>query len=139
MNFKFILQLSLFGLIMAFATISLIPEKIEPAFWLVIFVFCAYVIAKVFTRKHFMYGFLTSLVSSIWITAAHVLFFKTYVANHPDAASLANDMGYFSSHPRQLMLLLGLPFGAAFGIILGLFCVVASKLVTSNTNEEINS
>jgi hypothetical protein len=121
---------------MGFATISLIPEKTEPAFWFVIFVFCAYVIAKVFIRKHFLYGFLTSLVNSVWITAAHLLFFNTYVANHPDAASLANHMGYFSSHPRQLMLLFGLPFGAAFGIILGLFCVVASKLVIPNANNE---
>lgn len=139
MNFKFILQLSLFGLIMGFATISLIPEKIEPAFWLVIFIFCAHVIAKVFTRKHFLYGFLTSIVNSIWITAIHVLFFNTYVANHPSIAALPNDMGHFVNHPRQLTLLLGLPFGIAFGIILGLFCVVASKMVKPNTAEEPNS
>ena len=49
--------------------------------------------------------------------------------SHPDISGMANNMGYFATHPRMLMLLLGIPFGAAFGIILGLFCVVASKLV----------
>lgn len=129
MNFKFIFQLSLFGLIMGFATVSLIPEKIEPVFWLAIFVFCSYVVAKVFTGKYFLYGFLTSLVNSIWITAVHLLFFKSYTAHHPDIAGMSNNMGYFATHPRLLMLLLGIPFGIAFGIILGLFCVVASKIV----------
>ena len=47
MNWKIIFQLSIFGLIMALGTISLIPEKTEPVFWIFIFCFCAYVIAKV--------------------------------------------------------------------------------------------
>lgn len=129
MNFKFILQLSVFGLIMAFATVSLIPEKTEWIFWLFIFIFCAYVIAKVCTGRYFWYGFLTSIFNSVWITGIHLLFFNSYTAHHPDIAGMANNMGYFATHPRMLMLLLGIPFGAAFGIILGLFCVVASKLV----------
>lgn len=129
MNFKFIFQLSLFGFIMAFATVSLIPEKTEPVFWLFIFIFCAYVIAKVCTARYFWYGFLTSVFNSVWITGVHLLFFNSYVAHHPDMAAMGNHMGYFATHPRVLMAVLGIPFGIAFGIILGLFCVVASKLV----------
>ncbi len=37
MNWKLILQLSMFGLAMSVATVYLIPSKIEPAFWLPIF------------------------------------------------------------------------------------------------------
>lgn len=114
---------------MAFATVSLIPQKLEPAFWLVIFAFCAFVIAKMCTARYFLYGFLTSLVNSVWITGIHILYFKSYAAHHPDMAAMGNNMGYFATHPRLLMLVLGIPFGIAFGIILGLFCVVASKLV----------
>jgi hypothetical protein len=33
--------LSLPGLFMAFATVFFIPSKLEPAFWLPIFIFCA--------------------------------------------------------------------------------------------------
>jgi hypothetical protein len=46
MNWKLIFQLSLFGLAMGIATVFVIPSNIEPAFWLVIFLICAYLIAK---------------------------------------------------------------------------------------------
>jgi hypothetical protein len=46
MNWKLLLLLSLLGLVMAGATVSLIPEKTEPIFWIVIFIICAYIIAK---------------------------------------------------------------------------------------------
>lgn len=124
MNWKLIFQLSFFGLIMAFATVSLIPEKIEFVFWLVIFAFCAYVIAKVCTGKYFLHGFLVSMVNSIWITAVHCYFYVSYTANHVDMAAM-----YTGIHPRRMMLLYGPGFGALFGIILGIFCFVASRLV----------
>ena len=46
MNWKLIFGLSLFGLAMAIATVFVIPSKIEPFFWLAIFIICAIVIAK---------------------------------------------------------------------------------------------
>lgn len=132
MNLKLILQLSLFGVIMAIATISLIPEKFEPIFWLVIFVFCAYVIAKAAPGKYFWHGFLVSIFNSVWLTAAHVICFNSYNAHHPDMAKMTEKMGYFTTHPRMFMLLSGIPFGICFGLVLGLFAFIASKLVKPN-------
>jgi hypothetical protein len=130
MNWKIIFQLSIFGLIMAFATVSLIPEKVEPAFWLLIFIFCAYVIAKVCTGKYFLHGFLVSMVNCIWITAVHIAFRETYVANHPQAASMgANMPPVLSIHPRLTMVIMGPIFGVIFGIILVFFSFIASKVV----------
>jgi hypothetical protein len=130
MNWKIIFQLSVFGLIMAFGTISLIPEKIEPAFWLVIFIFCAVVIAKVCPGKYFLHGFLVSMVNCVWITAVHIAFRQTYVANHPQMASMGTSMPQsIAVHPRLVMAIMGPVFGALFGIILGLFSFVASKIV----------
>ena len=102
MNWKIIFQLSVFGLIMAFATVSLIPENIEPAFWLVIFIFCAYVIAKVCPGKYFLHGFLVSMVNCVWITAAHCYFYNSYTAHHPQMTTM-----YTGAHPRRMMLLIG--------------------------------
>ena len=127
MNWKIIFQLSLFGLIMAIATISLIPSKIEPAFWLVIFVFCAYVIAKVCPGKYFLHGFFVSLVNCVWIIAAHVLFSKTYVANHLEMATAMP--GSLAQHPRIGMLVTGPVIGIISGIVLGLFSYLASLVV----------
>ena len=75
MNWKLILQLSLFGLGMAFATVFFIPSKVEPLFWLAIFIACAYVIATKAPGKYFLHGLMTSLVNSVWITATHVILF----------------------------------------------------------------
>ena len=128
MNRKLIFQLSLFGLAMGLATISLITQNIEPIFWLIIFIICAYIIAKNCSGKYFMHGFLVSIVNSIWITTIHILFFQTYLANHPDEISMMAQFPMPYS-PRIITLLSGLPFGAAFGLILGLFSFIASKIV----------
>ena len=132
MNWKLIFQLSVFGLAMAFATVSLIPSQIEPVFWFVIFVICAYLIAKNCSSKFFLHGFLVSMVNCIWITGAHVFFYNSYISNHQQMASMSNQMP-LHNHPRLLMLFMGPIFGAAFGIILGLFAFVASKLVKKST------
>lgn len=130
MNWKLDFQLSVFGLIMAFATISLIPEAIEPWFWLGIFLFCAYVIAKVCTGKYFLNGFCVSLVNCIWITGAHIIFYSSYIANHPSVYKMSQEHPMFPNHPRLAMLVTGPFFGIASGLVLGLFAFIASKIVT---------
>lgn len=130
MNWKIIFQLSIFGLIMAFATVSLIPENVEPAFWIVIFIFCAYVIAKTCSGNYFWQGFLLSMINCIWITAAHIAFRETYEAHHPNMLSLADNMPrYLAVHPRLAMTVMGPVFGAMFGLVLGVFSLIASKIV----------
>jgi hypothetical protein len=130
MNWKLVVQLSTFGLIMAFATISLIPEKFEFIFWLAIFVFCAYVIAKVCAGKYFLNGLCVSLVNCIWITVAHILFYSSYIANHPSVSKMAQAHPLFPTHPRLTMAVTGLFIGVGSGLVLGLFAFIASKIVT---------
>lgn len=131
MNWKLIFQLSIFGLIMAFGTVSLIPQNVEPAFWLVIFVFSAWVIARACPNKYFLHGFVTGLVNCVWITAVHFLFFQKYTAGHPQMDTLVNDMpASFSTHPRIAMALAGLVLGILSAIIAGIFALVGSKIVS---------
>jgi hypothetical protein len=127
MNWKLIFTLSLFGLVMALATVSLIPSKIEPAFWLVIFLICAYFIAKRAPSKYFLHGFLVSIVNSVWITLAHIMNYDTYIANHAEEVKMSAEMHMETS--RASMAMMGPLFGIVFGLILGLFSFIASKLV----------
>jgi hypothetical protein len=130
MNWKLIFLLSLFGLAMGLATISLIPSNIEPAFWLVIFIICAYLIAKYAPGNYFLHGLLLGIVNSIWITAAHAIFFNQYVAAHPEHLQMvANMPESLAGHPRRAMLLIGPIAGIASGIILGLLSWIAAKIV----------
>jgi hypothetical protein len=128
MNWKLIISLSLFGLFMALGTVFFIPSNIEPLFWLLIFVTCAYLIAKKASGKYFLHGFLTSLVNCIWVTGFHVLLFKTYLGNHPQEAEMMTKMP-MPTHPRMMMLVMGPIVGIISGLVLGLFSFIASKLV----------
>jgi hypothetical protein len=119
-------MLSAFGFAMGIATVFVIPSNIEPIFWLVIFVICAFLIARAGVPKPFLHGLLTSLVNSVWITTAHVLLFDTYVQSH---ASEAAAMAKTGLPGRLMMVLTGPVVGLLSGLILGLFAFVASKLV----------
>jgi hypothetical protein len=126
MNWKLILQLSLFGLAMGIATVFVIPPKIEPLFWLVIFLVCAYIIAKQAPGRYFFHGLMVSIVNSFWITAAHVLLFEQYVAQHAQEAEMMKSLPF---SPRLMMVMTGPVVGVVSGLVLGLFAFAASKLV----------
>ena len=132
MNWKLIFQLSIFGLAMAFATVFFIPSNIEPVIWLAIFIAVAYLVAKNAPGKYFLHGFCVSLVNCIWITAAHVLLYNTYIANHSQEADMLAKMP-MPAHPRLEMLITGPIIGIISGLVLGLFCFIASKMVRKTT------
>src|ERR1700759_903616 len=129
MNWKLIFQLSVFGLIMAFATVFLIPEMVEPVFWLAIFIFSAFIIVQRVKGNYFWHGFFVSIVNCVWITSAHIIFYSTYVANHPSVGKMSQEHPLFPDHPRLAMLIMGPVFGIVFGLILGLFAFIGSLLV----------
>jgi hypothetical protein len=130
MNLKLILQLSAFGLIMAFGTVSLIPQQIEPVFWLAIFIICAWVIAKAAPGKYFLHGFLVSLVNCVWIIVVHTIFYDTYIAHHPGVALMNEGTPVaVANHPRVVQAVFGAIIGVISGVVLGLFALIASKIV----------
>ena len=119
MNWKLIFQLSLFGLGMALATVYFVPSNIEPLLWLVIFVICAYLIAKRAPGMHFLHGLLVGVANSAWITIFHILLFHQYIAHHPREAAMMRSMPMPGS-PRLMMLCVGPIVGVISGIVLGL-------------------
>jgi len=121
MNWKLSFQLSMFGLIMAIGTISLIPFMVEPVFWLVIFIASAYIIAKVCTQKYFLQGLWVGLFNCVWVTSAHFIFFKTYAAHHAPAL--------IYPHPRIMGAVTGPIAGLVSGCLIGLFAFIASKFL----------
>ena len=127
MNWKLIFLLSLFGLAMGVATVFVIPSNIEPLFWLVIFIVCAWIIAARAPGKYFLHGLLVSIVNSVWITAAHVILMEQYVASHQKEAAMMKSM---PMSPRVMMTLTGPVVGVVSGIVLGLFAVIAHKLMS---------
>jgi hypothetical protein len=130
MNWKWIIQLSLFGLLMGIATVLIIPSNIEPLFWGVIFVVSAYFISKNCLGRLFLHGFLVGIANSVWVTAIHLLWFDRYVASHPEEFAMMASFPTAGS-PKLTVMLMGVVFGIVSGVVLGLFAVAASKFVTS--------
>ena len=128
MNWKLILQLSMFGLAMGLATVFFIPSNLEPAFWLPIFVFCALIIARGTSGKAFEHGVFLGFANSVWITAAHVLFFDRYIAAHVREAAMMQIMP-MPDAPRLMMALSGPVIGVVSGIVIGVFAFIASRFV----------
>src|SRR5262245_34740849 len=124
MNWKLIFQLSLFGLAMAILTVFVISSTIEPIFWGVIFVACAFQIAHKAPRMLFLHGFLVSIVNGVWITIVHLLLFDQYIVRHPDEAQMMAQISS-SMSPRVMMSVVGMFAGVASGLILGLFSFIA--------------
>jgi hypothetical protein len=127
MNWKLIFQLSLFGLAMAILTVFVISATVEPIFWGVIFVACAFQIAARAPRWFFLHGFLVSLVNGVWITVVHVLLFNQYIMRHPDEAQMMADL-HLSMSPRALMAVMGPIIAILSGLILGLFSFIAGRI-----------
>lgn len=130
MNWKLIIGLSMFGLAMAFLTVSVVPSKIEPILWILIFIICAYLIAKNAPGKYFLHGFMVAIFNCIWITGAHIALSATYLANHQSEADQYKQMyDKTGLGVTQAMLIIGPMIGVISGIIIGLFAFIASKIV----------
>jgi hypothetical protein len=113
---------------MAFATVFFIPFNLEPAFWAVIFIICAYSIALKSPGKYFMTGFWVGIANCVWVTITHIILFQVYIANHPHEMLMLAKMPVPDS-PRIMMLISGPVFGIISGLVLGLFAFIASKIM----------
>lgn len=128
MNWKLILQLSLFGLAMGIATVFFIQSNVEPFFWLAIFIVSAYLIATRAPGRYFLHGLFVGIANSVWVTASHVTLVNSYFARHPKELAMMASMP-LPTHPRVMMLLTGPVIGVLSGVVLGVLAIVASKLV----------
>jgi hypothetical protein len=126
MNWGLVFLLSLFGLAMAIGTVFVIPSNLEPFFWLGIFLICAYLIATRSSGKYFLHGLAVGIANSVWITAAHVLLFDQYIEHHPKEAAM---MATSPIPGRLMMACVGPLIGVVSGLVLGLFAVIAGKLL----------
>lgn len=124
MNWRLLVYLSLFGFVMAIATVSFIPTNLEPILWLFVFGFSAYSIAKHCDSRFFFHGFILCIINCIYIVAFHTAFFDAYSLAHADLiARVPQGMS-----ARMFFAATGPVFGVISGILLGLLSVGTAKL-----------
>lgn len=131
MNWKLIFALSLFGVAMAFAGVfGLLSPAAEPWVWLGIFGVYAVVIAKAVARRRYLHGFWVNVLNGVWFGLIHAAFYQTYLKNNPAMIQQHEQMVnlHFAS-PPVMILLLGPVFGAAIGLVGGLFPWAAGRFL----------
>ena len=128
MNWKLVFTLSLIGLVMALASVFILPPNIEPFFWLLVFLFSAYCIARYNDELYFLHGVFVGLFNSLWVTVVYLLFYGHYYANHHSTVNSMYSLGITGSVFTTL-LLLGPATGLVCGSIIGFFAFLASKFV----------
>lgn len=131
MNWKVIFGLSVFGLAMGLGTVFGISPRAEPVFWLAIFVISAFVIARQARTRLFWHGFLLGIVNAVWVTGAHIVFYRRYLAGHTAEAEL---VARLQAPPRLAippMAIVGLASGLISGAVIGLLAYLVGKLLAT--------
>jgi hypothetical protein len=130
MKWSLIFILSLFGFLMAIATVFLIPTSIEIYFWIPIFLVYAYIIARNAEGDYFLHGLFLGIANSLWISLIHALLFTKYIFNNGTVSETLAKLPK-PGPPRLMLIIYGPIIGVIAGIILGLLCLGASKIVES--------
>ena len=138
MNWKLILQLSLFGLVMGIATVFVISSAVEPFCWLAVFLVSAYAIARAAPSRPFLHGVCVGLANSVWVTGAHLLLVDQYLARHPREVEMMSSMP-MPTHPRIMMAMTGPVVGLVSGIVLGIIAVVTTKLIRQGGRDAVST
>src|SRR5204863_99938 len=76
--------------------------------------------------KPFLHGLGVGVMNSVWITAAHIIFYDTYLAGHAQEAQM---MAGSPLPGRLMMLVTGPIIGVISGCVLGLFALIASRFI----------
>ncbi len=135
MNWKLILSLSLFGLLMGVASLFGWTRGIEPLLWFIIFVLYAWWIAKNCTRLHFLHGFLASVLNGTWMGILQSAFYSTYINHNPEILERFKTLPP-GVNPRALMLVIGLIAGVIFGVVAGFFAFIGAMFVRKGSPAE---
>ncbi len=127
MQWKIVIILGGFGVLMGLASVLGFTERIELLVWIVVAVFAAYWIVRTLDAKVFLHGLCAGLLMGIANALLQFLFFDTYLSNNPTSAKQFVDTGGVS--PRVFVLLAGPFIGLFYGAFIGVLNIAGSKIL----------
>jgi hypothetical protein len=129
MNWKLILRLSSLGLLMALGSVSFIPRYVESAFLLGMCLFYAYQIGTKTRASRFLHGLVLGVINNLWFVAVDDLFLNSYLVSHPRGVHLVEwAQSTYHWSPRAVMSVTGMMLGLGFGLVLGVFSMIAGMM-----------
>lgn len=128
MNWRLIVSLSGFGLVMGIASVLGLTQGWEGLLWLLIGVFCALWMARRVAAKHFRHGFLAGLLGGCLAPLLQAIFFATYLDNNPQLRESFQQIPAGIA-ARTFVFLLIPVIAILSGLALGLLTWAAGKII----------
>ncbi len=133
MNWKVIFTLACFGILMGVASLfGLTHMPVEPILWFLIALFSAYWIAENTPAKPFMHGLVAGVFIGVFNSVIQSAFFEMYLSHNPMAEEGFRQIP--GGIPVRLFpLMVGPAIGVAYGLVVGLLSLLATKLFKKPT------
>lgn len=132
MNWKLILLLSLSGILIGLANVYVIPAKYSAVVEMPVYLGCAYVLARVQERKHFVHGVVVGVICAILATAVRIVLVEQYLTHqYVDAAQYRKLAAESHGTITQVLMLMGVLFTILSGLVTGLFALAAGKIINN--------
>lgn len=137
MNWKLLLALSLFGLTMAYITISWDAPRLEQTVWLLITLVSAWLIGRFTVQLYFLHGFVTNILNGIWTVYIHTRFINSYLSHHPREVTLFTTMvNQLKITVTQAIILKEGTIAVVSGVVLGLISVAVARIMITLKEEK---
>ena len=126
MNWKIILGLSLFGILMGVLNVFGLTGGLEWLLWLIIALISAVVIEKSAPKLHVTSGFLVGFLDSLFSGIIVAFFWERYLLQNPDVLNRLAQMPEGLA-PEFFMLIASVLIGFVYGLFIGLVVFLIRK------------
>lgn len=126
MDWKLIVQCSVFGIIMASLSLRGFTQKLEPFLWLLLGIFTALVVSKNVTQQVFLHGFCIGLLWGLLNGVLQATFFDTYLQHNPQ---LQTSFQKTTIKAQYFVLMTSPIIGLMVGLVLGGLSLLAKKIL----------
>ena len=129
MNWKTILLLSLFAILMGFLSVFGIIPDFEWLMWLVIAIVSGYVLNKQTKKLLFTHAVVTGIIMGVFNAVIQSVLFDTYLLTDPQIEGLSQ--WPTTIEPQYFLLIAGPFIGIVYGLLIGLFALIIEKISKS--------
>lgn len=126
MNWKIILGLSLFGILMGVLNVFGLTGGLEWLLWLIIALISAVVIEKSAPKLHVTSGFLVGFLDALFNGIITAIFWERYLLQNPDVLERLAQMPEGLA-PEFFMLIASVLIGFVYGLFIGLVVFLIRK------------
>lgn len=130
MNWKTILLLSLFAILMGVLSVFGVIPDFEWLMWLVIAIVSGYVLNKQTKKLLFTHAVVTGIIMGVFNAVIQSVLFDTYLLTDPQIEGLSQ--WPTTIEPQYFLLIAGPFIGIVYGLVIGLFALIFKKISKSS-------